>query len=858
MSESVDDNSEFGNLPAEVDGLVRRLIAERDEAQSHAREMERRFRAIFEQPHHYILLVEPDGTLIDANEVALHLGGVTAADVAGRTLWDEVWWKLNDETRRAVKEVVERVAAGESISYESDIQELNGLVLHYETTMKPIFNSKGEVTTVVLEGRDVSAMTQNLEDLRQTRNRLEEAQRIAQIGHWEYDLIDDRAVWSEILYEILGLAPHVEASDEELLKRIHPDDVDAVRRALDLSISRGRPYEVQFQIVRPDGATRAVFAAGNPVLNEKGEVTLISGIIQDVTGHHELERSLAEVVKRLSALNTMGQAVASSLDTGSIYRYVLSSTRELLGADAVILFMHEGDELYIAAIDEQRDSKNLGLRIAENAGIAGEVWGSGQAIWLSGHQARARRLPQLHDVVGYEPATIVAVPVRWRDELMGILEVADVNEDAFTLDDVRTLEAVATWTAIAIGNANQRRILDRRLQESEAIAAVSRELSETLEPKAILELIVHAAHNIVPRSDWAVIHLLRGRPEQLMPVAVAGTDVDLSHYILEAGEGIAGHAHIEGRAINAGDIQNDPRASRFARGLGLRSLLVVPIQYHGRGLGTISLHSIAPNAFSDVDARLLAILAAQAGLAIENTHLFDSQRRARMAAEMQRERLQVLTDRLVSSQEDERMRISRELHDEAGQALTSLKISLDLARARLPGEQAALRRTLSDLGALAGETMDMLRTLAHDLRPPGLDAFGLNVALDGLCHDFARRTGLAVVYEGVEMPELRTAVALSIYRLVQEALTNIAKHAGARSVAVNLFSSGDSLHLSVIDDGQGFTFDANGQRLNGIGLVSMQERTDLLGGTLEIDTAPGRGTRLTAHIPIDVNPLPTY
>jgi signal transduction histidine kinase len=264
-----------------------------------------------------------------------------------------------------------------------------------------------------------------------------------------------------------------------------------------------------------------------------------------------------------------------------------------------------------------------------------------------------------------------------------------------------------------------------------------------------------------------------------------------------------------------------------------------------------------PNAFSEDDARLLTILASQAGLAIENAHLFDSQRRARMAAEMQRQRLQVLTDRLVSSQEDERMRISRELHDEAGQALTSLKISLDLARARLPEEQAAMRQTLSDLGALAGETMDALRILAHDLRPPGLDAFGLNVALEGLCHDFAKRTGLSVAYEGVEMPGLRTAVALSIYRLVQEALTNIAKHAAARSVAVTLFSSGDALHLSIIDDGKGFAFNPNDPRSNGIGLVSIQERTDLLGGTLEIDTAPGRGTRLAAHIPIESDPAPT-
>jgi signal transduction histidine kinase len=213
----------------------------------------------------------------------------------------------------------------------------------------------------------------------------------------------------------------------------------------------------------------------------------------------------------------------------------------------------------------------------------------------------------------------------------------------------------------------------------------------------------------------------------------------------------------------------------------------------------------------------------------------------------------MLTDRLVSAQEEERMRISRELHDEAGQALTSLKISLDLTRGQLPEEQAALRKTLGDLGALAGETMDTLRMLAHDLRPPGLDAFGLNVALEGLCHDYAKRTLLSVAYTGTELAGLRTTVALSLYRLVQEALTNIAKHAEARSVSVNLAHADQALHLTIIDDGKGFSMDSNGQQHNGIGLVSMQERTDMLGGTLEIDTAPGRGTRLTARIPVELD-----
>lgn len=246
---------------------------------------------------------------------------------------------------------------------------------------------------------------------------------------------------------------------------------------------------------------------------------------------------------------------------------------------------------------------------------------------------------------------------------------------------------------------------------------------------------------------------------------------------------------------------------------------------------------------------LMTILAAQAGLAIENAQLFDSQRRARHVAELQRERMRALADQVLTAQEEERSRISRELHDEAGQALTSLKIGLDLIRGGLPPELEALRDRLADLAALTGSTMESIRNLAHDLKPPGLDAFGLNVALDGLCHDFATRADMNIYYQGVELPEIPTTVALAMYRFAQEALTNISKHAEASRVDVRLSLLDEAIELAVIDDGEGFVYDVDSRGGVGIGLASMQERIDLVGGTLEINTAPGAGTILIARVP---------
>jgi signal transduction histidine kinase len=192
--------------------------------------------------------------------------------------------------------------------------------------------------------------------------------------------------------------------------------------------------------------------------------------------------------------------------------------------------------------------------------------------------------------------------------------------------------------------------------------------------------------------------------------------------------------------------------------------------------------------------------------------------------------------------------LSRELHDEAGQALTALKISLDLIQSDLPAEAGSLRRRLGEAEAMTETTMEQIRLLAHALRPPALDTVGLNYTLEGLCCDFAERTQLSVDYVGAKLPVLPEAVNICLYRFLQEALTNVAKHAQARQVRVGLCCDAETVSLSVADDGKGF--DEQSETSAGIGLLGMQERIELLGGKLEIESWPGRGTHLMAHIPL--------
>ncbi|MBI4788390.1 MAG: PAS domain-containing protein [Chloroflexi bacterium] len=215
--------------------------------------------------------------------------------------------------------------------------------------------------------------------------------------------------------------------------------------------------------------------------------------------------------------------------------------------------------------------------------------------------------------------------------------------------------------------------------------------------------------------------------------------------------------------------------------------------------------------------------------------------------------LRSLTQRVVSVQEDERARISREIHDEAGQALTALKMMLEALRDDMAGCASELRLGMDDAVALTQDTMEQLRVLAYNLRPPALDAAQLNDVLEALCHEFSRRSNIPVQYRGMSVTEPPILMSITLYRFLQEALTNMVKHSQATEAQVMLRSDAEGIQLTVADNGRGFDWLA--KRMDeegppqGIGLIGLEERLKTIGGTLEIHSEPGQGTRLVAAVP---------
>jgi PAS domain S-box-containing protein len=224
-------------------------------------------------------------------------------------------------------------------------------------------------------------------------------------------------------------------------------------------------------------------------------------------------------------------------------------------------------------------------------------------------------------------------------------------------------------------------------------------------------------------------------------------------------------------------------------------------------------------------------------------------KRAEMELNDSRERLRRLSAALQEVREEEKTRIARELHDELGQALTSLKMDLEEIIAQLaPGQADALNRAQAMRSLLDG-TVASVRRIATELRPLMLDDLGLISTIEWLAHDFAGRTGIGVELD-LPGPELAVEPSLStaLFRVLQESLTNIARHAGANRVEVRLDCSGSEIRLHVQDNGKGIDPAPTG-RSRSFGLLGMRERASMVGGELVIESSPGAGTSIRMIVP---------
>jgi PAS domain S-box-containing protein len=277
----------------------------------------------------------------------------------------------------------------------------------------------------------------------------------------------------------------------------------------------------------------------------------------------------------------------------------------------------------------------------------------------------------------------------------------------------------------------------------------------------------------------------------------------------------------------------------------VRSYMVVPLLSQSSFIGSLNLGSDEVDFFTTEHLEIAKEIANQMALALINSDLFEHLR-------MAHQRLQLLNQKLLQAQEMERHHLARELHDEVGQALTALRIHLEEMNAAV--REPFLSQKLSDSSELLMQVLNQIRNLSVDLRPLVLDDLGLVAALRWYVSNRSQMAGFSVHFEpdpglGKFSPEIETVC----FRLAQEALTNIVRHAKAKHVRIDLALTNDEIHLSIKDDGEGFDLQhAHHQMMQGksFGLLGMKERVVLVGGQIEIESVPGCGTEVRARVPV--------
>ncbi len=638
-------------------------------------------------------------------------------------------------------------------------------------------------------------------------------------------------------------------------------------------LRRGAGWSGEFLVRRRDGTTFTAYVSGSLIQAERRALISIVGIARDNTEHlqiQEANRLLAEAGARLidaadyaAPLATLAQLAVPQIADWCVVH--------LLQADGSIaqVALAPGETAKLQAANDWLQDY---LSKDDTHGVP--------AVLRSGE-------PKLVTEVGPElPATVTAiksymiVPLTVRPRTFGAITfVAAESGRRFDLNALALAENLASHIAVYVEKAQLYRESQRlnaeleqrvslrtaelrevvaQLKQSEAtiqtLFRISNKLNATLDVGTILDDLAQEAIRIVNgESGFAGLRTADG-----MTVRKYFRDgvAILFKHTWPLGQGIPGWVLKYKVPYGTSDAARDPRLQHeLAINADVRSLICTPIlDSAGEVLGYFDIRNKQDGeGFTIADQEMLMALAPAASIAIQNALAY--QQRLSAEAELQEsyERLRALAANLEAVREEERIQIARELHDQLGQALTAMKFDLAWLTDRLVQKDATLAHKASAVTAQMDTMIKTVRRIATELRPGMLDDLGLAASIEWLAHDFEKRTGIVceVSVSSPDLPLLR-AQALALFRIFQETLTNVARHAEAQRVEIQLAATSERVTLQVHDNGRGIQA-GEIAGLHSLGLLGMRERAQRLGGTFDIQGVPGDGTIVTVSIPIQRN-----
>jgi signal transduction histidine kinase len=537
----------------------------------------------------------------------------------------------------------------------------------------------------------------------------------------------------------------------------------------------------------------------------------------------------------------VGRALTKELDQRVVLDRVLQTAREITGARYAALGIlneqrSELEQFLTLGVDEETQ-RAIG-DLPRGRGVLGALIDNPRPLRLAevGQYPSSYGFPAGHPVM----RSFLGVPIVIRGEVWGNLYLTEKGSGEFSEQDEEAAVILADWAAIAIDNArlyerseHRREQAERAVRGLEATRDVVTAIGGEISLEHVLELIVKRGRVLV--GARSVVIMLRDG-EELVVQASAGHVQEARGVRLPVADSTSGQVLEHLRPARITDVAAKLRIDPSEFGVpGAQTALLVAMVYRSVAVGVLAAFDREGNGdeFSEEDEQMLRTFAASAATAVA------------LAQSVQADRLRSS----LAAADAERRRWARELHDETLQSLGGLRIRLSSALRRddLPHAQEAMREAVAHLE----QEIDNLRAIITELRPAALDELGLRSAIEGLLDRHREQSGFQLDSE-LALPDpsageqrLAEDLETTVYRLVQEALTNVAKHAHANRVRVAVSEADGMLRIEVQDDGGGFDRETAS---HGFGLAGMQERVSLAGGTLSIDSGE-RGTVLSARLP---------
>ncbi len=544
----------------------------------------------------------------------------------------------------------------------------------------------------------------------------------------------------------------------------------------------------------------------------------------------------ARLLSKEQLLAELGRDVSNTLDLDTILTRTVERLEVAFQGGSIALLNDENELVIVASVGQiDDDARQVRLKIGQ--GICGWVVERGIPFLSNDTQNETRVLPAARDIgTNRLIRSYIAVPLRTGGRVLGSLNVESDQPNAFTYEDVDLLEAVAAQIGGPIASTRlyqEAQLLaeqvKRRNEHLTVLNAVARMAVSTLDVDRMLAAVIEQIQQgfgyghveLYTVEEDAEVFKLAARAGTFLPNPIG--------YRQPLTEGLLGRAYRAGRTVCVDDVLTDSEYL-VTGATETRSEVCVPIVASGRVLAVLNLESRQVGAFTQEGVAVLETAADVLASAIENARLYQ---RAQEAAVL-----------------EERSRLARDLHDSVSQQLFSMTLTAQAARVQIEKNPARTAAQLERLQETAAAALAEMRALIFQLRPPGLSEQGLIAALQQHVAALGRREGLTVHLDVSGEERYARGVEQAIYRIMQEALNNVVKHAGACNVAIALDLQPDRTTLRVADDGVGFDLavlePSNGRHL---GLISMRERAAEIGGSLDLHSHPGQGTEVVVVVP---------